>query len=232
MRERVLGPIKGYYVAVTGIVMGAMADAYCGWGKIFDRPPESFMDTGEVDSLICEAKSSSIEEALDHAEDQILARIDQLPPRAAQAADGAKLSSLAYASRAQGHLTATQITELLVKARARNIEYGITGMLLYFDETFMQYIEGPSPHLELIYRIIRKDPLHSGLILLMKSDIATRAFGSWAMAYDSPGSASMFAVEKRPQLDVLAHAPAVHSMLAMFRARHSVRDDLLRPRQR
>jgi len=74
---------------------------------------------------------------------------------------------------------------LLTRARERNEEYGITGVLLYIGGNFMQYIEGPVGNLELIYKIIREDKQHSGIILVTRETIEEREFGDWSMAYDT-----------------------------------------------
>ena len=49
----------------------------------------------------------------------------------------------------------------------------------------MQYIEGPSDNLEVIFKIIREDKQHSGIILVTRETIKEREFGDWSMAYDT-----------------------------------------------
>lgn len=93
------------------------------------------------------------------------------------------LDSLVYVSSAVKLLTPEEIEYLLTRARERNKEYGITGVLLYIGGNFMQYIEGPVGNLEVIYRIIREDKQHSGIILVTREAIKEREFGDWSMAY-------------------------------------------------
>jgi hypothetical protein len=93
------------------------------------------------------------------------------------------LESLVYVSSAVKLLTPQEIEYLLTRARERNEEYAITGVLLYIGGNFMQYIEGPADNLEVIYKIIREDKLHTGIILVTREPVKEREFGDWSMAY-------------------------------------------------
>lgn len=102
---------------------------------------------------------------------------------------GPNLSSLVYVSSAVRLLSLEEIGHLLQRARERNKEYGITGVLLYIGNNFMQYIEGPKDNLDIIYKIIQEiiqeDDKHSGLFLVSQEAIEKRQFGDWAMAYQT-----------------------------------------------
>lgn len=93
------------------------------------------------------------------------------------------LESLVYVSSAVRLLSPAEIEYLLKRARERNQEHGITGLLLYIGGNFMQYIEGPADHLDTVYQIIVDDPQHTGIILISREPIAQRQFGDWSMAY-------------------------------------------------
>jgi len=95
------------------------------------------------------------------------------------------LDSLVYVSSAVRLLSLEEISYLLKRARERNKEYGITGVLLYIGGNFMQYIEGPKDNLDIIYKIIREDDQHTGIILVSREAIADRQFGDWSMAYQT-----------------------------------------------
>ena len=77
------------------------------------------------------------------------------------------LEALVYVSSAKSEISQTQTEQLLAKARKRNTDHNITGLLMYIDGNFMQYIEGAPSDLSLIYEIITNDPLHSGIIKLL-----------------------------------------------------------------
>ena len=93
------------------------------------------------------------------------------------------LSSLVYVSSAVRPLSLEEISYLLQRARERNKEYDITGVLLYISNNFMQYLEGPKDNLDIIYKIIEEDDQHSGVILIDREAIESRQFGDWSMAY-------------------------------------------------
>ena len=70
------------------------------------------------------------------------------------------LGVIVYISKAARSLGHDDLERLLESARRRNIQEGITGVLLYADGSFMQYLEGPADALMRVYAIIKTDPLH------------------------------------------------------------------------
>lgn len=98
---------------------------------------------------------------------------------------GAALEALLYVSSAVGQPTVDELTYLLKRARARNGHFGVTGLLLYNDLNFMQYIEGPSEPLARIYSIICDDPLHQNVTELWREAVSARMFPGWQMAFRS-----------------------------------------------
>ncbi len=95
------------------------------------------------------------------------------------------LDSLIYVSSAVKSLTLDEILYLLNRARERNAEYDITGVLLHNDGNFMQYLEGPKGNLDIIYKIIQEDDKHRGIILISREPIEERQFGDWSMAFQT-----------------------------------------------
>lgn len=96
-----------------------------------------------------------------------------------------KLESIVYVSSAVRLLGLEEISRILERARARNREYGVTGILLYIGGNFMQYLEGPGESLDVIYKIIEEDPHHSGLIQISREAIDNRQFDNWSMAFQT-----------------------------------------------
>ena len=87
-----------------------------------------------------------------------------------------------YVSSAVHLPTEQEMDNLVFKARIRNAEMGVTGILLYKERSFMQYIEGPLDGLEQIYSIIKTDQLHTGIIEMLNEPILIRQFPEWSMA--------------------------------------------------
>jgi hypothetical protein len=219
MQQRVFGPVRGYFIATVSLPMGDLGHSFAGEFKIYDHLPTGFFDEGELLRGQC-PESPVRERALEQVEDMAFAAVQALPERAWVPDAPPRLGALIYASLAREGLRPEEIAQLLRGARARNAEHGITGMLLLYDGRFMQYIEGPDPQLELIYRIIRKDPLHHGLIELMRVDIRQRVFDGWSMAFDAPDAAGWLGPEAKPLLQPMDPAQGARAMLAAFLARH------------
>lgn len=95
----------------------------------------------------------------------------------------ADLFALVYVSIAAHELSMPEIAHLLEGARRRNAAADVSGVLLYSDGNFMQCLEGPADGLAQVYDIIRGDPLHYGLIEIVREPVARREFAEWTMAF-------------------------------------------------
>ena len=93
------------------------------------------------------------------------------------------LQKLIYASQAIQPVDTAMLQAILEKARERNAADGLTGFLLYADESFMQILEGEAGVLAATYARIEKDPRHRGLRLLQRSPITRRQFPDWTMGF-------------------------------------------------
>lgn len=135
-------------------------------------------------------------------------------PTAVLAPSRPDLEALVYVSTAMHLLSVAEIDHLMERARARNLQEGVTGVLLYSHGNFMQYLEGSASTLTKIFDIIKADPLHRNIIELLHEPILSRAFGEWSMAFRS---ISAFGMSMPPQLDAAFSAqqsPAVRSSSA------------------
>jgi Sensors of blue-light using FAD len=74
---------------------------------------------------------------------------------------------------------------ILNVAHQTNERLGITGILLYIDETFFQVLEGPSEAVVALYTKIGLDKRHARVLKLIQEPIAARAFADWSMGYAS-----------------------------------------------
>lgn len=95
--------------------------------------------------------------------------------------------SLCYVSSAQRRLFPAELEDLLLLARQRNQRHGLSGLLLYCDGNFMQYIEGPADGLGPVWSSIQRDPRHRGIIVIFHHAIEKPVFGEWNMAFKAPG---------------------------------------------
>ena len=90
------------------------------------------------------------------------------------------LVRLLYASRAVDPGQAA-IEDILSQSRISNPSAGITGILCYSGEIFLQAIEGGRMAVSELYGHILKDARHKDVVLLHYEEISERRFGGWTM---------------------------------------------------
>ncbi len=94
-------------------------------------------------------------------------------------------------SEAKQLLSRQQLAHLLASARFRNEQERITGVLLYSNGRFMQYLEGPELGLSKVWEIIKSDPLHNLVVTGAQETIYLREFDQWSMAFRALGTYGM-----------------------------------------
>ncbi len=94
-----------------------------------------------------------------------------------------ELLTIVYVSAATRLMSDEALEELLAKARERNAQLGITGLLLYRDGNFMQALEGPDAAVSELYASIGRDPRHHHVLTIINEHGGRSEFGDWAMAY-------------------------------------------------
>jgi hypothetical protein len=94
-----------------------------------------------------------------------------------------KLYHVIYVSSTKAILSEQALSAYLESFRANNHKHGITGLLLYKDGNVMQVIEGEQEAIEQLLNNIKTDGRHSGIIVLVKEEIATREFSEWSMSF-------------------------------------------------
>ena len=90
------------------------------------------------------------------------------------------LVRLLYASRAADP-SASAIDAILSQSRSHNPACGITGILCYGGDIFLQALEGGRNQVSELYGHIQKDPRHKDVVLLHYEEISERRFGGWTM---------------------------------------------------
>ena len=100
------------------------------------------------------------------------------------------LVSMTYASRANPDVTAKDFNEILQQANENNAANGITGMLIFNKNYFLQTIEGPRAQINrLLYSLIA-DTRHHDLQVIETREIRHRDWAKWSMNYASPTEAN------------------------------------------
>jgi len=93
------------------------------------------------------------------------------------------LLSLLYSSAATYPMTDEDLVEILEQSRSYNQANEITGMLLYHNESFMQYLEGERDEVLSLYDHIAVDNRHTGVTLYFEREIEERNFADWSMGF-------------------------------------------------
>ena len=106
--------------------------------------------------------------------------------------------SLIYVSTATADLTPEDLAALGEAAAAANAARGITGMLAFNGEHFMQLLEGQDAAVDALLARIAADPRHRDLVVIRRDVRPAREVPYWSMrAFLTPlsgaGSATEFA---------------------------------------
>lgn len=91
--------------------------------------------------------------------------------------------SLVYSSDALARFYQKDLDALLTHARAKNHAAGITGILLYRNHQFIQFLEGPSSAVDAIMAEITADPRHGRIRIAVDEFTFERQFSDWSMGY-------------------------------------------------
>ena len=76
------------------------------------------------------------------------------------------------------------ISDILKSSQNNNKNDGITGALIFREDIYLQFLEGPENKVDKAFNKIASDPRHKN-VLKLKEDITDRKlFASWAMRGD------------------------------------------------
>jgi Sensors of blue-light using FAD len=91
------------------------------------------------------------------------------------------LAHLSYISRRTAVCSDQEIGHILQAALDKNPRVQITGVLLYSEKKFFQYVEGEYNALIKLYEKIKLDPRHNEVRLVSLGPIKVRTFANWHM---------------------------------------------------
>lgn len=91
------------------------------------------------------------------------------------------LVRLLYASRAATPVDISTMDSILTKSRVNNRVHGITGILCFSDDLFIQVLEGGRDEVCDLYNTIVRDNRHQKVRILSFEEIRERRFGAWIM---------------------------------------------------
>lgn len=93
------------------------------------------------------------------------------------------MKHLAYVSTAIKLMDGKDLLEILKTSQQNNMQYDVTGVLLYAEGTFIQALEGEAEYVDKIYAAIERDHRHKNIIKLTDGKIEERYFPDWTMGF-------------------------------------------------
>ncbi len=105
-------------------------------------------------------------------------------PRGAEPDDSSLplLAHVAYCSRAADGVDDAEVGRIVASSQRHNPERGITGMLVFGNGVFFQWIEGPRARIEKLMAILHGDARHHDIVTLDQTEEAReRLYPDWDM---------------------------------------------------
>ena len=96
----------------------------------------------------------------------------------------AQVLTITYWSWATDPMGDEELLELLRKSRRNNALRGVTGLLLYRNQCFLQVLEGPESVVESLIKTIEADPRHHSIRTLCR-EVGPRQFATWQMGFEN-----------------------------------------------
>jgi Sensors of blue-light using FAD len=94
------------------------------------------------------------------------------------------MKRIIYCSQATSDISPDELVALLELSRNNNQQAGLSGMLLYCSQSFLQVLEGDEDALQATYARISVDDRHMNLRMLMNADVAAPMFPDWTMGFE------------------------------------------------
>ncbi|SPO19831.1 uncharacterized protein UTRI_00226_B [Ustilago trichophora] len=173
------------------------ANAFEGFGELSSptRPPASFTRSASsrsADAITPAKRPSSGHSSRQSSSDSInsvttassFTRASPTGSLDAGTPDEEDLIQVVYTSSARSrHMPIDEVKSILRASRLNNMGKGITGLLLYRDGSFAQFLEGPADAVDSLYDRIERDPRHHGVIRVVRQKVTKRDFRQWSMAF-------------------------------------------------
>lgn len=93
------------------------------------------------------------------------------------------LTRLIYTSTISDSFVVDDIHAIMESARKNNIEAGLTGLLYFNRQYFLQCLEGGRDEVNKAYHKILPDSRHKNVVILSYEEISERQFPNWQMGY-------------------------------------------------
>jgi len=127
------------------------------------------------------------------------------------------LVRLLYASRAAEAFDVDAMNAIVRQSKANNQALGVTGMLCFSGNLFMQVLEGGRGPVNRLYNRIVSDPRHTDVELLSYEEISERRFAGWSMGQVNLARLNPALLLKYSETEALnPYAVSGHVSMALF----------------
>jgi len=92
-----------------------------------------------------------------------------------------RICRLMYSSYAAPNLNYPDLLDIMQKSEINNIPAGLTGMLCFGDDIFLQVLEGGRKAVSQTYHRIAQDQRHFGAEIIECVEVDSRLFSTWSM---------------------------------------------------
>lgn len=75
----------------------------------------------------------------------------------------------------------SDLEQIMTSAARNNAAAGVTGLLLFNGQNFLQLLEGEEDAVARLLDRVEDDPRHSGVVVVTSLAIETRSFPEWSM---------------------------------------------------
>ncbi len=91
---------------------------------------------------------------------------------------------ITYLSQATPNFASIDLIHLLEQCHLNNPKRGLTGLLIFGNDTFLQTIEGEEKIVDALIEKITKDKRHIKFQILSRQSIENRQYSDWAMGFE------------------------------------------------
>lgn len=91
------------------------------------------------------------------------------------------LARLVYASTKGRYVDGEELKKIMATAKVNNGELGVTGVLIFNSQFFLQALEGTRDQITSLFNSISKDERHKCIQLISMRDIDHRCWAQWSM---------------------------------------------------
>ncbi|MBI1173825.1 MAG: protein kinase [Sideroxydans sp.] len=93
------------------------------------------------------------------------------------------IHQLIYESRPTSEVTAEVLLDILSRTQYKNLRLGLSGLLVFHHGKFMQLLEGAEQDVKDLFEIIRRDPRHTDVKIILETNSPGRIMPSWVMGF-------------------------------------------------